>query len=103
MKTLQDPGKQGPMGFERDQLPRTRNRRMVRRRVFQTDAEKIAQCERVRRAPRDAPLRVDALEIANQEQPKIALRRQLGRPIVSAQNVAHWASAKSSNPCARSS
>jgi hypothetical protein len=35
------------------------------------DTEKIAQRERVRCAPRDAALRIDALEIANQQQSKL--------------------------------
>ena len=64
------------MRFERDQAPRPRNRRVIRRRIFQAEPQKVAQCEGVRGTPRDAALRVDALEIANQEQPELDSRRQ---------------------------
>src|SRR6476661_6845166 len=38
-------------------VTRARNRRVVRRRAFKSDAEKVAQGERARRAPRNAALR----------------------------------------------
>src|SRR5437867_3864523 len=79
-ETLQDPGKHGPMRFERDQPPRTRNRRVVRRRLAQTDAQKIAQRQRVRRTPSDAALGVNTFEVADQQQPKIDPRRQSRPP-----------------------
>ena len=40
------------------------------------NAEKVAQRQRVRRAPRDAALGVDALEVADQQQPEVDARRQ---------------------------
>ena len=43
-----------------------------------------AQRERVRRTPRDAALRIDALEVADQQQPEIGTGTS-GRPIVSAE------------------
>ena len=77
-QTLQNPGKHGPMRFERDQAPRPRNRRVVWRRLVQPDAQKIAQRQRIRGAPSDAALRVDAFEIADQKQPEIDARGQAG-------------------------
>lgn len=64
------------MSFERDQPPRPRNRRVVRGRLVQSDTQKIAQRQRVRRTAGDAALGVDALEITDQQQPKIDPRRQ---------------------------
>jgi hypothetical protein len=69
-------GKDGPMRFEGYQSPRPRNRRVVGWRVFQTHAQKIAQRQRIRRAPGDAALGVNALEITDQQQPEIDPRRQ---------------------------
>jgi hypothetical protein len=74
-QALQHPGEDGAMGFEIDQPTRARNRRVVWRRVFQTDGQKVAQCERGCRAPRDAALRIDALEVADQQQAKIDSRQ----------------------------
>jgi hypothetical protein len=61
-----------------------RNRRVIRRRGVQADTEEVAQGERIRRATHDAGFRVDALEVANQEQPEIDPGGKPGRPIVSA-------------------
>jgi hypothetical protein len=77
-QALQHPSKHRAMRFEIDQPTRSRNCRMVWWRSFQSDAETIAQRERVRRAPRDAALRIHALEIADQQQPKIDPWRQTG-------------------------
>jgi hypothetical protein len=49
---------------------------VIRRRLNQRDAEEVAQRQRIRRTPRDAALRVDALEVANQQQADIDPRRQ---------------------------
>jgi hypothetical protein len=75
---LQHPREHSPMRFEIDQPPRARNRRVVGRRFVQRDAEKITQGQRIRRAPRDAALRVNAFEVADQQQPEINARRQAG-------------------------
>ena len=75
-QALQHPCEHSAMCFQIDQSTRARNRRMVWRRAVQSDAEEVAQCERVRRPPRDAALRIDALEVANQQQPEIDARRQ---------------------------
>jgi len=50
------------MGFELDQPTRARNRRVAGRLVLQTDPQEVAQRERIRRAPRDAAFRIDALK-----------------------------------------
>jgi hypothetical protein len=58
------------MRFERDQPARARDRRVVWWRLVQPDAQKIAQRQRVRRPAGDAALGVNALEIADQQQPE---------------------------------
>jgi hypothetical protein len=45
-QALQHPGKDGAMRFERNQPPWARNRRVVRWRIGQAQAEKIAQGQR---------------------------------------------------------
>src|SRR5262249_41304306 len=70
-EALQDPGEDRSVRFEVDQPTRTRNRRVIRRGVLQTDAQKVAQRERVRGAPGDAALGIDPLEIANQQEPEV--------------------------------
>src|SRR5246127_3200719 len=59
-----------------DQATGARNGRVVRGRLFQTAAQKVAQGEGVRRAPRDAAVRIDPFEIANQQQPEVHAWRQ---------------------------
>jgi hypothetical protein len=63
------------MGFDIDQPARARDRRVVRRRHFEPDAKEIAQRQRIGRTPGDATLRVNALEIPNQQQPEVDARR----------------------------
>ena len=53
---------------------------MIRRRFRQHQAEKLAQGKRVRGAPRDRALGVQAFEIANQQQPEVAAQQSPGRP-----------------------
>ena len=77
-ETLQHPRENRFVCLQIDQTTGAGNRRVVGRRLFQTDAQKIAQRQRVRRAPGDAALGVNALEIANQQQPEIDTRRQAG-------------------------
>lgn len=64
------------MRFKIDQPTRPRNRRVVGRRLVEPEPQEIAQRQRIRRAPGDAALRVNALEIANQQQPEIDARWQ---------------------------
>ena len=49
---------------------------MIRRRLGQHQPEKLAQGKRVGRAPRDGALGVQAFEVADQQQAKIASGRQ---------------------------
>ena len=49
---------------------------MVRRRLRQHHAEKLAQGKRIGRTPRNRALGVQAFEVTNQQQPKVAARRQ---------------------------
>jgi hypothetical protein len=77
-ETLQDPRKHGPVRFERDESPRPRNRRVIWRRLVQPDPQEIAQRQRIRHAPGDAALGIDALEIVDPQQPKMDPWRQSG-------------------------
>ena len=72
------------MGLDIDQPPRARNRRVIRRRFIQREVQELANRERVCGAPGDAALRIDALEVADQQQPEVHARCETGRPIVSA-------------------
>ena len=54
---------------------------MVRRRLRQHQTEELAQRKRIGRSPGDGALRVQAFEVANQQQPKVAPGRQ-PRPAV---------------------
>ncbi|MGE5244498.1 MAG: hypothetical protein ACM3SQ_09760 [Betaproteobacteria bacterium] len=62
---------------------------------------KVAQRQRIRRAPGDAALRLDAFEVPDQQQLDMDARRQTGTAMVSAKKPAHCASTKSSNPYCR--
>jgi hypothetical protein len=53
---------------------------MVRRGAVQADPEKVPQRQRVRRAPRDASLRVHAFEVPNQQEPEVDAGRQTRTP-----------------------
>jgi hypothetical protein len=63
-----------------DQSPRPRDRRVLRRRLPEPQPQKAAQRQRVGRAPRDAALRINPLEVADQQQPEDVPGRRLGRP-----------------------
>ena len=43
---------------------------------MQRDVQELPQAQRIRRAPRDRAFRVQALEVAEQQQPEVAPRRQ---------------------------
>src|SRR4029453_13921308 len=64
------------MRLKIDQATRAGNRRMIRRRLGQHQAEKSTECEGIRRTPCDGALGVQAFEVADQQQSKIAARRQ---------------------------
>jgi hypothetical protein len=61
--------------LEIDQATRAGNRRMIRRRLGQHQAQKIPECEGIRRTPCDGALGVQAFEVADQQQSKVAARR----------------------------
>ena len=67
-----------------DQPPRPRDRRVIRRRLRQTNAHKLPQRQRVRQPPRDPSLAVDSLEVADQQRSKVNPGTSPGRPIFSA-------------------
>ena len=73
---LQHPREDRLVRLEIDQAARARNRRMIRRRLRQHQPEKLAQRKRIRRTPRDRALGVQAFEVADQQQPEVASRRQ---------------------------
>ena len=53
--------------LEVDQATRSRNRRMIGRDIIHAEPQKTADGQRVRRAPGDAPFRVDSLEVPEQQ------------------------------------
>ena len=63
----------------RQTRPRARQPGMIGNLLAVRQPQEIAQRERVRATPRDAPLTVDALEIADHVHPEIAPRRQRRR------------------------
>jgi hypothetical protein len=75
---LQDPREHGPVRLQIDQPPRPRDRRVLRRRLLQAEAEKAAQREGVGGAPRDPALRIDPFEVADEQQPKVRARQEAG-------------------------
>jgi len=68
------------MRFNRNESPSPGNRRVVRWWFGQPQAQKVAQRQRIRRAPGDATLRIDAFEVPDQQQPEIDARRQARPP-----------------------
>jgi hypothetical protein len=73
---LQHPGEDSLVRLDIDQAAGAGNRRMVRRRFQQRQTEKVAQCKRIGGPPGDRAFRVQALEVADQQQPEVAARRQ---------------------------
>src|SRR6516164_4555935 len=70
-KALQHPGEDRLVRLKIDQATRTRDRRVIGRRLRQHQAEKVAQRKRIGSAPGDPALGVDAFEVANQQQSEI--------------------------------
>ena len=75
---LQNPCEDGFVRFDIDQATGSRNRRMIRRRVWQHQPKKIAERKGIRGAPRDGAFGVQAFEVADQQQSKVAAGRQPG-------------------------
>ena len=70
--------KTGPVRLEVDQPPRPGDRRVLGCRLIEAQPEKAAQRQRVGSPPGDPTLRIDALEVPDQEQPEIGPRQQTG-------------------------
>ena len=81
---LQDPGEHRPVRLQIDQAPRPRDRRVLGRRLLEAKAQTPAERERIGGAPRDAALRVDALEYPISSSRKYVPGVRLGRPTVAA-------------------
>ena len=77
---LQHPREHRLMRLDVDQPARARQGRMVRRCLVQREVQEVPDAQRIGRAPRDRALRVQALKIAEQQQPEIAPRRQTRPP-----------------------
>src|SRR5208337_1312784 len=70
------------MRVEIDQSSRARNRRVIRRVLVQRNPHKAPQRQRVRQPPGNPALRPDALEIPDQQRPKVNPRRQRRTPVL---------------------
>ena len=77
---LQHPREHRLVRLDVDQPARARQGRMVRRRLVQRKVQELPAAQRIGRAPRDGPLRVQAFKIAEQQQSDIAPRRQTRPP-----------------------
>ena len=62
------------MRLDVNQAPGPGDRRVVRHRLVHGDAQEAPNRQRVRRAPRDAPLRVNAFKVPDQQCAKIDAR-----------------------------
>ena len=73
---LQHPGEDRQVRLDSDPSPRARHRRVVRRRRVERHVEELPQAQRIGGPPRNRPFRVQALEVAEQQHPEVAARRQ---------------------------
>ena len=81
-ETLQHPREDRLVRLEIDQPPRARNRRVIRRRLWQHESEKLAQRKRIGRSPGNRALRIQTFEVADQQQPEVTAGRQAGPALV---------------------
>src|SRR5438093_7888684 len=65
------PGENLAVRLHVDQSARTRDRRVVRRRLAQTKPQEAPNRQRIRRAPGDPPFRVQSLEVPQQQKPEV--------------------------------
>ena len=77
---LQDPGQDGTVGLQIDQAAAPRDRRVLGRRLVQSQAHEATEGQRIRRAPRDPALGIDPFEVPDQQQSEIGARRQARSP-----------------------
>ena len=73
---LQHPGEDRLVRLDVDPAPRPPDRRVVGRGLRQRDVEELPQAQRIGRPPRHRPFRCQAFEVAEQQHPKVAARRQ---------------------------
>src|SRR5260370_41634953 len=64
------------MRFHVDQTAGARNRRVIRRVLIQPNPHKAPQPQRIRQLPGNPPFTADALEVAQQQRPKVDPRAQ---------------------------
>ena len=74
-RQLQHQLEDGRMNLQRQAVADLRQAGMVGRGFGERDAEELPQRKAVAATPGDAPLRADALEVADQQHPKIDARR----------------------------
>jgi hypothetical protein len=66
------------MRLDVDQTSYARDRRMIGRRLVEAQAQEVAHGQRVRRPPGDPALRVEALEIADEQQAEVPAWSEAG-------------------------
>jgi hypothetical protein len=69
------------MGVQIDQPPRPRDRRVIRCLLRKPDAHKLPKRQRIGKTPCDPSLAVDALEVPDQQRPKVNPRSQARPPV----------------------
>ena len=75
-EALLHPGEHGAMRLDVNQSPGSGDRRVVRHILVHGDAQEAPNRQRVRRAPGDAPLRVNAFKVPHQQRAKVDARRE---------------------------
>ena len=75
---LMHPREDRPVRLDGDPPPRPRHRRLIRGRFVQPDVQELPQAQRIGCAPRHRPFRLQAFEVAEQQHPEVATRRERG-------------------------
>src|SRR5260370_19769002 len=78
----QHPGESFTMGVQVDEASRPRDRGVIRRVLVQRYAHETPHRQRIRQPPGNPALRPDALEIPDQQRPKVNPRRQRRTPVL---------------------
>ena len=73
---LEDPREDGPMRLHVDQAPCPRNRRVLGWRFVEAQPQEAPEREGIGGAPRNPALRINAFEVADQQQAEVRARRQ---------------------------
>jgi hypothetical protein len=77
---LKDPREHVAVRLQIDQAARPRDRRVIRRRLLEAQSQEAPQRQGIGGPPRNAALRIDALEVPDQQQPEVRARRQTRAP-----------------------